>query len=114
LTHRIIFHITTKTIWNQFSELDFYEAPSYKTEGFIHASTAKQLSTTASRYYSKEKSILILHIDTQKLLADLKYEFSNSINEYFPHIYSPINKKSIIKIQEAENDNGIFQIRLTA
>jgi uncharacterized protein (DUF952 family) len=95
----MIYHITTYDLYAKFIDEDFYEAPSLKTEGFIHCSTAKQLEATIQRYYKNEAIILILHLNEQKLTSPLKYEMADSVQEEFPHIYGAINKDAIDKME---------------
>jgi uncharacterized protein (DUF952 family) len=111
MENKIIYHITTIKQWNKFTDIDYFEVPSLQLEGFIHASTAKQLNATANRYYKNESEIIVLTIDAEMVKDKLKYEFSNSVNEYFPHIYGVIEKKEILKIEIVKKPvHQLFQI----
>ncbi|MSQ78634.1 MAG: DUF952 domain-containing protein [Flavobacteriaceae bacterium] len=90
-----IYHLTTPTIWHQSHGKDAYTTDSLETEGFIHASTAAQLTATANRYFAGQPELCVLHIDTDKLESELKWELAASIGEEFPHIYGAINKSAI-------------------
>ncbi len=104
----IIFHITTPKIWQQFANENYFEAASLKTEGFIHTSTSAQLEATAQRYYAAENEILILHLDANKMKSKIKFEFANSVNDYFPHIFGVIEKENILQIDLVKNENRKF------
>jgi uncharacterized protein (DUF952 family) len=106
----IIFHITTPKVWQQFANETFFEAASLKTEGFIHTSTKAQLEATAQRYYAVEKEILILHLDACAMVSKIKYEWANSVQDYFPHIFGVIEKANILQIDTVKNQNGKFNI----
>ncbi len=95
----MIYHITTKANWENALLEGFYEAPSLKTEGFIHNSTAAQVQGVIDRYYAGQSDLVKLHIDETKLLAELKYELATSINEIFPHIFGVINVNAVVKIE---------------
>ena len=95
-----IYHITTKREWNATKKNGLYAAASLETEGFIHCSDAKQVDGVVKRYYQGKKELIKLVIDTQKLNAELKYEFAPSVNENFPHIYGSINLDAVIAVQE--------------
>ncbi len=95
----MIYHITTKANWENALLEGFYEAPSLKTEGFIHNSTAAQVQGVIDRYYAGQSDLVKLHIDETKLLAELKYELATSINELFPHIFGVINVNAVVKIE---------------
>ncbi len=40
---------------------------------------------------------MVLFIDTDKLLSNIQWEYSKSLNQDFPHIYGEINKDAVVK-----------------
>jgi uncharacterized protein (DUF952 family) len=94
----IIYHITTAEEWKQGLFNGFYEAPSLKTEGFIHCSTETQVSGVLERYFQGQANLLKLVIDTDKLTDELKFEQAPSLNEAFPHVYGPINLDAVMGV----------------
>ncbi|MCP9750096.1 DUF952 domain-containing protein [Ferruginibacter sp. HRS2-29] len=96
----MIYHVTTKTAWEAALQHGFYEAPSLHTEGFIHNSTAGQVSGVLDRYYKNATGLILLHIDESKLTSPLKYELAPSVNEEFPHIFGPINLDAVVKTED--------------
>ncbi len=94
-----IYHIVMPEVWENFKDKDFYEAESLRTEGFIHCSFAGQLDAVLQRYYSDAGKVLILEIDTEKLVSKLVEEPSTG-NEIYPHIYGAINREAIVRIRE--------------
>lgn len=95
----MIFHVTTKSDWQKAIHNGFYESPTLQTEGFIHNSTAAQVSGVLERYYKGKTDLVLLHINEQKLTAELKYELAPSVNEMFPHIFGVINLDAVEKIE---------------
>lgn len=95
----IIYHIVPPAIWESFKDKEEYEAESLQTEGFIHCSFAEQLDGVLQRYYSNAEKVLILSLDTKKLMSKLINEPSTN-NEIYPHIYGKINKSAIVGIEE--------------
>lgn len=93
-----IYHITTQAQWNAANEKGYYESPSLKDEGFIHCSEERQIPDVLNRYFSDKSHLLKLTIDTEKLSSQLIYDWSNAIEDTFPHIYGPINLEAIINI----------------
>lgn len=65
--------------------------------GFIHASTVEQFPLIIPRLEKKGDSFMVIFIDTDKLSSTIKWEYSKSLNQDFPHIYGEINKDAIIK-----------------
>ncbi|GAB4001902.1 DUF952 domain-containing protein [Spirosoma daeguense] len=94
----IIYHIVPEANWLAFTDQPTYEATSLQTEGFIHLSQKQQVEQTLSRYYKNVPNLLLLHVDTDKLTHELKYEESTN-NELFPHLYGPLNKDAVIMIE---------------
>ncbi|MEJ7849345.1 MAG: DUF952 domain-containing protein [Pyrinomonadaceae bacterium] len=95
----IIYHIVLPAVWEQFKDKPLYEAESLATEGFIHCSYADQLEAVLKRYYENAGTVLILSIETDKLMSELVEEPSTN-NEIYPHIYGPVNIDAIIDVAE--------------
>lgn len=96
---QIIFHFVKEPWWLSQATAENYVSENFSKEHFIHASTSAQLQATCNRYYSEQEVIFLLHIDTEKLIALLKYEWSSSIQEEFPHIFGPLNRDAIYKVE---------------
>ena len=96
----MIYHVVHKPDWQKAEQQGFYEAASLATEGFIHASKARQLWGVIDRYYKDQSDLLVLHIDEHKLTSPFTYEFAASVNEEFPHIYGPLNLDAVLKVEE--------------
>ena len=90
----IIYHIVLPEVWDVF-DTDLYRTASLETEGFIHCSFAHQLEHVIKRYYSGAESIVVLEIETERLMSRVVNEPSTG-NEIYPHIYGPINRDAII------------------
>lgn len=93
----IFYHITTPEQFAKFSDKDFYEAESLRTEKFIHASFAEQLEETLKIHYKNVSQVLLLTIDSELLMSKLIIEKSRGGAD-FPHIYGAINKSAIIAV----------------
>lgn len=94
----LIYHIVLPDDWAAF-DTELYRAKSLETEGFIHCSFADQLAGVIKRYYKGEKRLIILEIDTERLMSRMIKEPSTN-NEIYPHIYGPINRDAIVGIKE--------------
>ena len=95
----LIYHITSASLWNAAREQgkDF-EAPSLKTEGFIHCSMENQVDGVLERYYQGQTDLVKLVIEPEKLNSKLVHEWSPSTRDTFPHIYGPINLDAVIEV----------------
>jgi uncharacterized protein (DUF952 family) len=96
----LIYHIVVPEIWDAF-DADLYEAASLATEGFIHCSFAEQLDGVIERYYSEKDSLVILEIDPERLMSRMIKEPSTN-SEIYPHIYGPINRDAIVRVETRE------------
>lgn len=95
----IIFHITTLDAWTAQLASDEYTTESLNQEGFIHCSTKEQVKATLERYYGNQKDLLLLHINSSSLLAELKFELVTN-GELFPHVFGKLNKSAIVEIEK--------------
>lgn len=94
-----IYHIVLPHVWERFKGRPSYAPESLTTEGFIHCSYQAQLEGVLKRYYSNAPKVLILKIDTDKLLPKLVEEPSTN-NEIYPHIYGRLNHNAVVNVEE--------------
>ena len=94
-----IYHIVLPDVWERFKSKPSYQPESLTTEGFIHCSYPGQLEAVLKRYYSRVEKVLILKIDTDKLLSKLVKESSTN-NEMYPHIYGRLNHNAVVEVRE--------------
>lgn len=94
----LIYHLISQSDWEKAKELSFYSPSSLKKEGFIHASTKEQILPTANRRFKRRKDLLILAIDTEKVIPKIMYEFSPGSGEKHPHIYGALSINAVNSI----------------
>jgi uncharacterized protein (DUF952 family) len=94
----LIYHIVLPEAWAAFDS-GIYRHASLADEGFIHCSFAEQLDGVIGRYYSRAESVVILEIDSERLMARVIKEPSTN-SEIYPHIYGPINRDAIVGVTE--------------
>ncbi len=100
---QLIYHITTENEWNTAMKKGYYESASLATEGFIHCSTLQQLQAVHERYFKGTENLVVLSIDSSKLLHPVKYEWAASVNENFPHVYGVINTNAVISVSSPDH-----------
>lgn len=99
----MIYHVTTEKAWDQAKATGSYEVPSLVNEGFIHCSSSQeQVEGVLGRYYTGQKNLVKLEIDPEKLVSQLVYEWSPSVEDTFPHVYGPINLSAVEKVTSVE------------
>jgi uncharacterized protein (DUF952 family) len=104
----LIVHIVSQADWQAVQSLDEYQAISLKEEGFIHFSRPEQVIGTANLYYLGQQDLLLLWVDRQKVVSDLRWESSHG--EIYPHLYGPLNIDAIVRIDAFPPDaDGVFR-----
>jgi len=94
----VIYHIVLPDVWAAF-DTDLYRPPGLETEGFIHCSFAEQLDAVILRYYGGQEKVIVLEIESDRLMSrTIKEPSTNS--EIYPHIYGPINRDAIVRTFE--------------
>lgn len=83
------FKIVLETEWVRAEALGSYEGSAVDLkDGYIHLSTAEQLSGTAARHYAGQSGLLLLTVDLA-LVEGVVWEPSRG-GALFPHIYGPL------------------------
>ncbi|WP_341527361.1 DUF952 domain-containing protein [Nostoc sp. UHCC 0302] len=105
-----IFHITQRQQWEQAKFIGSYSADSLDNEGFIHCSKPTQIVTVANRFFSNQKELVLLFIDSDKVQAEILYEAAE-IGELFPHIYGELNIDAVFQVIDFEaGEDGFFEL----
>ncbi len=82
------YKILTADQWAQFqTDGEFTGAPIDIADGYIHMSTADQLSETLSKHFAEPDNLTIVEIDLAGFSVDLKWEVSRG-GALFPHVYT--------------------------
>jgi len=89
-TADLIFKIVPRAEWEAESG-DYHGSAHDKADGFLHFSTASQLSETLRRYYAGQDDLMLVAVDPKALGAALKWERSASRGEDFPHLYAALS-----------------------
>ncbi|NHC37813.1 DUF952 domain-containing protein [Scytonema millei] len=106
---QLILHITQRSQWEQARRDGIYRGDTLDTEGFIHCSTLAQIVQVANKFFFQHQELIVLCIDPQRVLVEIKYEESEP-GEQYPHIYGLLNIDAVIKVIEfARGANGKFE-----
>jgi len=115
----MIFHITSRTAWDEAQKRGDYRAESLATEGFIHCSTLAQVLPVANNFYKSQSGLILLEIEPTLLSADLKWEPPSggapppgvAEGDMFPHIYGSINLDAVVKMVDlVSKPDGTFDL----
>lgn len=93
----LIIHIVPQDQWADARQRGSYEGDTLHTEGFIHCSTPAQTLWVANGRFVGRTDLLLLCIDADRLVSELRYEESEP-GQHFPHIYGPLNLDAVIAV----------------
>ena len=103
---KFVYKICTKAEWLEAKTKGKFNGSKKDIEdGYIHFSDKEQLKGTLNKFFSNQKNLILLKIDTLKL-DHLIYEQSSDGN-MFPHLYSPLDISNISNEYEIiSNESG--------
>ncbi len=103
---KYIFKIVDIDEWKKAKDSGTYSGSSKDIEdGFIHFSGEDQVKGTLEKYYSKQKNLVLLKVETLKL-DHLIWEQTSDGN-MFPHLYSSLDLSNVVdefKINLTDNE----------
>jgi len=92
---KYIFKIIDKEEWQKVKETGIYLGSAKDIQdGFIHFSGEEQVKGTLEKYYSKQKNLVLLKVETLKL-DHLIWEQASDGN-MFPHLYSSLDLSNVM------------------
>ncbi len=105
----MIYHLAPVSDWEAASGLEEYAAESLESEGFIHCSKDhSQAVEVANRLFQGRDDMVVLELDTGRLVSPIKHEPSRS-GVVYPHIYGPINTNAVVgMLNLTMGENGQF------
>jgi len=104
----MIFHIATRTAWDEAARASVYRVDTLATEGFIHCSEAHQVAEVANVRFRGREDLVLLWIDPGRVRAEIKYEEASDGSGTFPHIYGELNTDAVARFTEYREHNGTF------
>jgi len=81
----------------------FAGAPVDLEDGFIHLSTAAQLTETVDRHFAGQDGLHVAAVDLGAFGATLKWEESRG-GQLFPHLYEPLRLDVVVAYGPLERD----------
>ena len=93
-----IFHITTRSAWEEAVTAGSYTADSLKSEGFIHCSQAEQVTWVANTRFRGRTDLVLLHVDEAAVGAEVRRENVGGGVTLFPHVYGPLPVAAVLNV----------------
>jgi len=82
----------------------FAGAPVDVADGYIHLSTADQLTATVDKHFAGRSDLHVAAVDLGSFGESLKWEESRG-GELFPHLYAPLPLETVIAYGPLERDD---------
>jgi uncharacterized protein (DUF952 family) len=87
--------VLTTDQWAALAADAFQGATIDKMDGFIHLSTAAQVTETVDRHFAGQEDLVVAAIDLEALGESVRWEPSRH-GQLFPHVYAPLTLKVVI------------------
>ncbi|HQW81113.1 MAG: DUF952 domain-containing protein [Rhodanobacteraceae bacterium] len=95
----ILFHFAARRDWADAQAVDEYRSPSLATEGFIHCATRTQIPGVIQRHLQGRTDLVRLTLDATRLEPWLRYEWSETSGDDYPHVHGPIPMNAVISVE---------------
>src|SRR5687767_7348756 len=109
-----ILHICPVTDWHRAQADGEYAAGSLASEGFIHCSTAGQVTLPANALFRGRTDLVLLEIDERRLTAPVRVEACDptAVDAMrFPHVYGPIPLDAVVAVHDfPPGPDGTFNL----
>ena len=94
-----IYKICPRELWRQAEAAGRFDGASVdRRDGFIHFSTAEQVTETASRHFAGQGDLVLVAVDAAKLGGALRWEPSRG-GELFPHLYGALSLAAVARVE---------------
>ena len=107
-----LLHMTTATEWERARRTGRYAAGSLPEQGFLHLSTAEQVSLPANALFAGRRDIVLLCVDRTRLDAELRWESGDPPDPTgmeFPHLYGSLPVPAVrAVVAYRPDDDGVF------
>ncbi len=82
----------------------FAGAPVDLADGYVHLSTATQLTETVDKHFAGQTDLHVAAVDLGSFGGSLKWEESRG-GQLFPHLYGPLLLETVIAYGPLERDD---------
>lgn len=110
MVDRIAYKVLSAEEFTELQSGRFTGSAADRADGFIHLSTAAQLTETVDRHFSGGVDLQIVAVDLMSVSADLRWEPSRH-GQLFPHLYAPLSPGSVLASGPLErNQDGSVRL----
>ena len=100
-----VYKILTASQWTTFrSTGKFTGSPVDLKDGFIHFSTAQQVTETATKHFLGQQGLWLIAVQENPLQSHWKWEISRN-GALFPHLYGMLALEDVLSAQPVKTGN---------
>jgi uncharacterized protein (DUF952 family) len=93
-----IYKICSASAWREAERQGVFRGSADDTrDGYIHFSTASQVTETARKHFFGQTGLFLIAVDADALGAGLRWERSRN-GELFPHLYGELDLGAVIRV----------------
>jgi uncharacterized protein (DUF952 family) len=109
-TDTIAYKVLTAADWAALNAGTFLGTPVDLADGFIHLSTASQITETVDRHFAGQTDLIVTAIDLSALGATVRWEPSRR-GQLFPHVYASLQPQVVLAWCPLErHDDGAVRL----
>ena len=102
----VIYHLARERDWQAAQAAGAYRGPrSHRGGGFLHFSTAGQVSDSAAIHCAGATDLVLLAVDAARLGDSLRWETSRD-GQDFPHLYADLPLDAVLWAQPLPLDSS--------
>ena len=95
MNFKFVYKVCTKSEWQEIKKKNqFVGSKKDLEDGYIHFSGEDQVEGTLKKFYTNQKDLILLKVDTLKL-DHLLWEQASDGN-MFPHLYSSLDASNVV------------------
>lgn len=95
-----IYKICAKQAWDEACRNGHFDGSADdRRDGFIHLSTARQLSGTLAKHFAGQTGLVLIEFDPRALAAALRWETSAGGHTY-PHLYADLPTSAAVSVRD--------------
>lgn len=95
IMEQVAYKVLTATEFAALQAGEFSGAPVDLADGYIHLSTAAQLTGTVQKHFAGQQGLVVATIDLTRLGDALRWEVSRG-GDLFPHLYGQLRMDSVL------------------